>query len=506
MFFTTDKERQNRLVYIDVNQDSDRESLNFSMRNFNRTTFKDSFTLFDNVNAFLETLPVETTSELFELYAAAKDDLDQIKDHNRLHSVLSKKIKKIFELIKYEDIYKWFNLNRNINIPADLKESFDGEDNELTKQLTYLRSDYFDLVVLSTLLKFAAPIFGVYLDIVDKEVGSKFKEHRTFGLLYNSNIVKYQVFKRLEMYINASIEKEKRKNQSNLRTNSSIFGGLGTEELPIWLLAKTCVRKLMLYEETSDNSIIASVYHATEQHISGLDKSFGGSVTKKKAPFGDTEGDKTSLAENYRIKQSISDGDLAVLSIYTDRLEEMVTKVDPTINLNLLKVCMKNINKNSNMDITTHQMTLAQWVLSKAISPRGIPALKKSSILNALAGTQALLWHWGFEELAMLVTCTEYHSDEMIASGTTRVDNKTVQHFNTLYPHHQIKSKTKNTRNTNPALKAINLMTSLIVSNSWYSSAPFELDELNNVNSKNRVIYPSSDIAIQLTELIKKLN
>lgn len=504
MEFKTDGQQHVRLVYIDILHRD--ESLNFSMKSFNRTTFTDTLKMFDNTNKYLSSLEPKVQDEIFNIFKEVKETFLEIHDSSRVHIQLTRLIAKLFKIITFDKVKDYFNKYATVRIPPDLKDSFTGEDNELTRQLTYLRKDYYDLVILSGMLKFAAPIFGEYLEIVDKEVGSKFKEYKVYTLLSKSNIIYLESFKRLQVYVDASIEKEKRKNQSSLRTGSSIFAGLGTQELPGWLISKSIIRKLMLHEELSENSAIASIYHSIEQHINSLDKSFGGTVRDKKAPFKDNEGDKTSLAENYKIKQTISDGDLSLLSAYMDELDSIILKVEPNINRELLAICNKNLGENSFIDINTHQMTLSQWVLSSAISPRGIPALNKSSLLKALAGTQAVLWQWGFKELAILMTSVPHQGEDGFGGSVARIDNKTVQLLNELYPYHQIKSKNLNSRNTNPALKAINKMSAAIIANDWYSYSPKEMEEDVGINPKNKVIYASPDVSLQLANLIIKIN
>lgn len=504
MEFKTDGQQHIRLVYVDVSHKG--ETLNFSMKSFNRTTFFNTIKILDNTNQFVSYLDMETQDKLFDIYKKAKTAFEDIKDSERLHKKLIGLVENLFLIVSFEDMRNFYSKYIRVPVYQDLKEVYGVDDNELTKELTYLKSDYYELVILSALLKLTIPIFGEYLEIVDKEVGSKFKEYKVYSLLTNSNIINLTAFKRLQTYVMASIEKEKRKNQSNLRTNSSILSGLGTQELPGWLMSKALIRKLMLHEELSDNSAIASIYHSIEQHISSLDKSFGGTVRDKKAPFKDTDGDKSSYAENYKIKQTISDGDLALLSAYMEELNSIVFKVEPNVDPYLLNICKENINRNGHMPIHQHQVTLAQWVLSSAISPKGIPALKKSAMLNAIAGTQAILWTWGFKELSLLMTCNVYYGEESFDGGLTRIDNKLLQVLNNLYPHHQIKNKNQSVRNSNPAVITINKLSSKIITSDWLSHSPAMLEQDYGIDPNNKVIYSSPDVSIYLSNLIIKLN
>ncbi len=505
MQFNVDNLQPTRINQIDVVRDG--VVLEFSMKTYNRTTFFNVASFFDNLNLFLKSLPEEKQELLFSKYVEVKRILEEVHESSRLHSMIQGSITEIYNIITFDELKNWFLKYGQINIPADLKERFDGEDNDLTEKLTYLRSDYYDLTILSSLLKLVSPIFGEYIDCMSKDIGTKFKEHMAFSLLVKSPLFELVPFKRLEVYIDASLEKEKRKNSSNGKSSSAVFGGLGTSELPTWLLSKAVVRKLAIYEEKSGNSIIANVYHSIDQQIRSLDKTFGGTV-KDKQLFNNQKGeeDKASIVENYKVKQEISDGDLSVLSIYVDQLHSMINIVDPTIDMNLVDICDKNLKDKTNFKISKHQITLAQWVLSKAISPRGVPSLKKSSILKAIAGAQAVLWSWGFHELALLMTCEPYYGGDTSAGNTpTRLGKRYVAIFTELYPHRQILSKNAHVRGTNPATKAIDSLAGELVKSDWTSMAPRLLEVKNNISIKGSLYYISADIKTELAELLIKL-
>lgn len=504
MHFEVDKLQKNRINYIDIV--SGKEVISFTMKNYNRTKFINSFEFYDNVNKLVASLKKEEQDKLFNVYLEIKNAFLEVNDVTRLHKIISKLINQLLTIVSFDVVKSWFMLNGNIQIPPDLKDVFTGEDNDLTEKLTYLRGDYFDLSILSVLIKFITPIFGEYLDSMGREAGTKFKELRAFTLLNRSPMFKLPVFVRLQVYVDASLEKEKRKNASSFRSSAAIMGGLGLSELPTWLLSRAVVRKLSVHEELTTNSIIASVYHSIDQQISSMDKTFDGAIRDKKPAYGDMDGDKASIVENYKVKQSVSDGDLSVLNIYTRELKSLVKIVEPGIDMKLVDLCDANLSKRTHINISQHQITLTQWVLSKAISPRGIPALNKVSILKAIAGAQAILWHWGFNELALLMTAIPYYGTDTMAPASSRLSKKYIDTFEELYPHRQLLSKTITVRNSNAALKAIDKLSSDIIRSDWSISAPAELETLMEVNPKNKIHLVSAEIRFALADLIIRIN
>jgi hypothetical protein len=483
------------------------ESSSWNVEMYSRTTLQNANTLFDNLNGYFASLTLEKQETLWKCYQSILESMESISEPTRLHAYIQENVKTIYEILSFEELKRWTLLHGVVNMPVDLKLAHLPTDSELTQRLTYLRDDYYDLAIFSALLKALLPIFGECFRRVGKEVRSKFKEHYAFSLLSKSAVLKLPAFYRLRDYVEAKTQNEERKNPAGYRKNSAIFGGLGTAELPDWLLAKALVRRVAVHEETIGDNVVANVYHTIDQQISSLDKTFNGRVNEKKLYSGQTDEDNVSIVENYKVKQEISDGDLCVLSVYTDHPETVANHVDPSCNLYYLELCVSAAIKQTQLVIGEHHLTLAQWVLASAIPPRGIPALNKPTLLKALGVTQALLWHWGFKELALLMlanpTPTEHFS---VSVPTSRLSKRAIDTFTELYPHYQLPSSASTgIRVTNVACRAIDLLASSLIQSDWIPGGPSELlVELKL--SFGEVWVVSAEIRQELAELVFKLN
>lgn len=447
----------------------------------------DVHSTFANINGYLSSLPVERQQVIYDTYTNIFETLETVSDTLRLHVALQKHTKKLYEQVSFDELKTWVRFQGRVGVPADLKRDYDGVNSVLTQRLTYLHDDYYDLAILSALFKLMVPVFGEYIRRMIKEVGSRFKEHYAFSLISRSNLVNLPAFIRLRDYVEAITQNEERKKPSDFRKNSAVFGGLGTEELPDWLLSRAVVRRLCVHEESLGENIVARVYRTVGSHMDALDKTFNGRVNEKRLFGSGSEEDNVSVAENYKVKQEISDGDLAVLSIYTEEMYGMASRVDPTCPLDKVTLCGKASESNAQLNIQQHHITLTQWVLSKTaashstdnakvkvVSPRGIPSLTKPSLLKAMAVTQAMLWHWGFEELALLMMA-EPHPESSMAAGTatTRLGKKHTEMFFEMYPHYQPVSKSAHSlRNVNVACRAIDTLSLNMVENDWVAMGP----------------------------------
>jgi len=498
------EEVNGRLSHLTITDQG--KSIVFSLNTFNRTTITSPETLFENLNLFFKQNKV-LGEKVFQHYVEIKNIIDSVTSQERLHRRLQMEIKHLFDVVTFKELKSFILLKGNITMPLDLKDVFDGEKNELTEKLTYLKDDYRDLLVLGIIFKMLVPVFGEYIEVVGKEIGTRFKEHQAFSIVYRSSILSLPAFNRLKLYIDASLEKENRRNGVEVSSSSAIFGGLGSEELPDWLLSRVIVRRIALHHEIVGDSLIANIYYTVTQQLQSLFKTFNGRINEKKASNSGSEEDNISIVETYKVKQTISDGDLAVLSIYTDQIYNMVNLIDPTINKEMIDICVRNSDCMINEDLAKFQVTITQWVLSKASPARGLNNLNKNSLLSALASTQAILWHWGFHELAALLTAVPSKNTMAMGSGSvTNVTKKYVEKFEELYPYHQLLSKNSTVRNVNPALIAINLLSGEMVKTDWNLLAPNELlnDTTQFINKNNHVI--SSEIRLMLADLILKIN
>ncbi len=479
----------------------------WNVSTYDRTNFADLQSLFKEINDFFAYLPESSQDIIWSVYANAWDIFETTNDPNRLHQKLQKEVRRLYEVIKFDDLKRWSLLYANIAMPSNLKNDYGpGEVKQRTKDKTYLRDDYYDLAVLTIMLRPMVPIFGQYIKQVGKEVGTNFKEHVALGLLSRSGLLSSPVVQRLRTYVEATVKAEEHR-------DSAVLGGLGTAELPDWLLSKAIVRRVTLGEiNNPNNSIISNVYHTIDQLVNSMDRNFSGRVNPKKPYTGGNEEDNVSVAENYKVKQEISDGDLCMLSVYTQQMYDMVGRVDPTINMDLVDQCASNVARYPRLKISQHHITLCQWTLAVAISPRGIPSLNKPSLLRALAATQALLWHWGFKELAALMFAEEIIYEEVGIYGvgddsTNKLSMEYVRILTEKYPHYQRqggRDRKQQPRQVNVACKAIDKLSKEMVANEWRLCGPSKLVEEIGYPGNAPFIIPS-DIRTQLADLIIKI-
>ena len=145
----------------------------WNVSTYDRTNFADLQSLFKEINDFFAYLPESSQDIIWSVYANAWDIFETTNDPNRLHQKLQKEVRRLYEVIKFDDLKRWSLLYANIAMPSNLKNDYGpGEVKQRTKDKTYLRDDYYDLAVLTIMLRPMVPIFGQYIKQVGKEVGT----------------------------------------------------------------------------------------------------------------------------------------------------------------------------------------------------------------------------------------------------------------------------------------------------------------------------------------------
>lgn len=476
------------------------ESLAWDVSHYDKSTFKNLPGLFDEINAFWSRCSDETLDAIWTCYKEIYEDLQMIEEPQRLQTELRDKISKMYSLMTFDDVKRWSHLYGGIRLPTNIKKDY-GENDPVDR--TYLRDDYYDLVVFSILLKPLVPVYGEYIPRVKSFYGTTHKEKMALNLLSRSSLVTSPPWERLVRYIEASVENEK-------LADSAILGGLGSAELPGWLLSKAVVRRVVIGEAgvvDDKSSLISNVYHAMSASLRYMDRNFNGRINEKMRPRDGSDEDNMSHAETYKVKQEIADGDLSILSVYTEDVEDMALRVDTSLETERLQLCVQEALQHQQIRISQHHLTLCQWVLANAIPTRGVPSLNKPALLRAMATTQALLWHWGFKDLAALMLSEEIivENANMVPAmdSPSRIPKELVEKLVEIYPHHQrMGGKTQRDRQVNVGCKAVEALSREITKSDWKTMGPEALVRESTAISGDRTFIVPTDIRRQLAELI----
>lgn len=489
------------------------QRLTWSCNTFGKVRIADPDGVFREINRYFATLSADNADALWGLYEQAHTQMEEVVDTFKGVIGLKYIVHQMYQLIDIEEASKSL-LKGDLFIPPEVNRSLTDASRYKNRDQTYLVEDYINLAVFSMALRALIPLWGEYIDQGGHGTGNDlYKEMEAMSLINDASLIQWPsenpAFEKLASYIMVSSE-------ANPATLSSIWRGMGNEEVPTWLLANVLVRRLTIVplEGIHATNICAYVYRYIRSKLKASDRRTSDRVTEKRHDGGGgrDEDDKTSLLEEYKIKQRIADGDTVLFSEYTRNMMGIAQEVDPTIRLNLLDKAAEALPRMEKTAVNPHQVKLAQWVLAKGFPPRAMGHITKEAVNRLLVTAQALMWHWGFLEVACLMTVDGVSATDQNVPGlthrprpSTRISRKYIDQLMELYPHVKAqRGKDTNLRNGNVAAIGINTITRDIMAGNWYYLGTLDLKKLaeNQHYSGRGILVVPPTIKNTLTELV----
>ncbi len=496
-----------------VMKNEDRE-LHWDLSFYNNPSNITTERIFEFINGYFKTLPNDRQRNIFDIYIDIKQAIDEYIDANMLHARLTSLVKSLYELIPFDEVQYWTNKHGDIRVPPTIKREYEeleisnrSQETKNYEKQTYLHGDYLRLVNLAIILKPMIPVWSEYaLKLGSMADAGQNKEYDAMAILSRSHIIRSDTMQQLRQFVESSIPSAKRM--------SAILAGLGSSEIPDWLMSIAIVRKLVIIELSSadaNSNIIGVIYRHVNNSFKSTDRKFSGNVRDKVKPSASEDEENKSFVESYKIKQEISDGDLAVLSIYTENVLGMAQRIEPNIPKDMVESCLEVVMRPDNIFNvpTDSQLNLLRWVMSPAITPPGISNVNRAALMRCVAATQSILWYWGYYDLALILTGVETRDNLGLLSGgiesRARIPKEYVDQFLIYYPHFSDKGARTRDRQTNVACQAIDTMANDFIKCDWIVKAPQELTNLvETVDGSNTMTVPT-DIKVQLSKLILQL-
>lgn len=472
------------------------------MNSVDKEGFEDQYNIFEQINQYWEYIPAHDQSKIFDCYKRIRFVFDNVWDTSILTRELYSLINELCSYHDLDQIQQWILYHTTIIIPDTFQEVYPASyETTTTREKTYLKSDYLGLLSLSVGLRIMIPIWGEFVSRTRKETGTNLKEYYAFKLLSNSPFMYSEPMERLKIYVEHSIPPDKSR-------SGAIITAISSEDYPLWMLSLIVVRRLSIGDVRGiipGSTLVTYIYKFINGKIKGHDNSFNGKITDKviDGQGSDSENNLSKL-EGYKIKQEIPAGDIAILEFYIGNPVQVAKTICPNINTDLVLKCVEICRKNMNYPIHEAQVMLIQWVLSKAVSPRGILHLNKNLCLTAMGIAQACLWHKEHYCLGALISAIEFdNADEMSLGGSesrARITRAQIDELNKYFPYiRKPFGKQRIQKPINPAQESVDLLASKLNKN-WRLMIDDEMIEQIPGGAQRIFVIPY-DIKIQIAKL-----
>lgn len=404
----------------------------------------------DSINSYWATLPPEAQDALYALYAEAHEEIEYSCDIITLHDKLAKICVKICDMHDYDKMFTWFLRTRPVQMPDDLKMAYD--DASPNNLRTYLVDDYIHLTVYTILLKCMLPIWGEYIQVIAKAVGSEFKEARAAALIKGAKVNQSKAAIRLRSYVEASATDDELK-------LAAILGNMSSVNFPDYLLTLTIVRRLVtarlpkIGEPEKSAHLIRDLYSFLKSKVAQSESLFTRNTVRDKSPESgersDGGEDNTSKLELVKLREEIDKGALERYREDCMNPLDIYHRLDCTAPDELFHTCRAELNGKLSMAGDEFRMWIVQRVITghrvmwpeaalkadliqyglakpyedgiktKIFGPQVIQYLELPERLELMAVTQALLLHWGFPDVAALISSKRVPVSQSSVMGVT---------------------------------------------------------------------------------------
>lgn len=369
------------------------EQVLFDTQQYKSTRVAQSGDIFRVVNGFIERMNHTEKAALFNLYLEAKDTFMVTRHEEDLDKRLTDIFRRLFIFVNLNSLRDYIERYSGIIIPTEVKSLYVDVEAGFTRDKTYIREEYVDLLTYTAASRFCFPIWGEYMAHVEGMATSDGKEYHAYKLLQRSALTSHPAGERLIVYVNASLV-------NSVETASSTLSGVGRNQIPEWLAAMVIVRKLpvidLYFTSGKNGNIINLVFNYVKSNLNRLSKKFMDNARERKNEGGGSgdEDKEQSFIETYRAKQELSYLDLEMNIDYIEGdLVRFALDIDPSFNPAIMDAVLAVSDGLERASIHTHNHILTQWVIDSVVSTFQPDIMERRIVTRCMLVAQALLHH-----------------------------------------------------------------------------------------------------------------
>lgn len=485
---------------------------------FDKRAFDGRYDLVKHVNGYWSRMLPARQEKVFGIFQTIRTIFEDGSSTSAMINDLLPQITALFEEHSLEDIQHYIAFYAtDIVTPTTFMDAYTpNEDRPSTREKTYTKSDYQQLVTLALALRVMIPIWGEFIYRTWNETGTNFKEYHAYKLLSQTKLVHSPPMEKLKIYVENNIKSDK-------SMASAIVGGVGSEDYSEWLLALVLVRRLCIGDisgyaagDAQLTNLVTFIYNFIIYKVTGnTSTSFGEMIRNKEFESGESSNEhNASRIENYKIKQESPIGDMVILEHYMEDPSKVAMQLKIE-DMGLLNQFLAASAQLETEQLYQGQIILTQWTLATVLSPRGIPHLSKKKTITAIALAQTWLWEQGHFELACLISSiASQNKGELQLSGNdsrARIPKDMMEQLQQLYPFTKVSSAKQRTKPTNPAVEAIDSVASMLGARDWILTVPDAMaikvtqnQSLRRYSCPYDIRYLLAKLAIQLANTPKR--
>ena len=444
----------------------------FNVRAYSQTKYSSNSGVFDEINQYLSTLPEDRQRCIYEIYKTVAGYLQTVREVDAgVIEYLALRVKELYNYLNLRQLDSWLRMAGVVGIPPT---STDKLSDDLEENRTYLAEDYRNLITLTVASRMMLPIWGDLQSMIPTtgRGSSRIKEVLCLKIVTQSGLWTLPAISRLEVYIEATIN-------AKGGSISALVAGFGSDRLPEMLMAGAIIKRLVVAPLNVDlerGGLAKNVHGYCQSAIKDFD--IPGSKAKVTADaMGDSEtGEDFSSLEKLRLRDKESVGTVEKYKAWLMLAGPvgLARAIDPTINPSLIQECVETNSQLEYINLQQGQLILAKWMIFLIMPTLSIDLFTRMEISKiVMPAFQALLIHWNFLEVAVLITAEKITDLQLISPVTyQRISKSTMTILAEMFPY-QITSKASvNERQSNVGYQSIEHIAGMFSGCNWNLTVP----------------------------------
>jgi len=343
-------------------------------------------------------------------------------------------------------------------IPEKLQENFDSLPPNYPREMTYIRHEYYEMLMYSLTIKAYVPLFnmlGAYIN--GKGLAQETKRKvvynmiRSYNVLHGTDLSRSPAIPKLKVFLDCLVEKfQKESNKGPNGTSLSVLAsvcGYGSDMLEEYQMAFTAVFVLGLHPvgadygtaDMNENNTISQIFYAIRTEVEGgfASRISGQNVLLKQHPvnvvYNGEKGKVTAIdliegREDAPPKEPIRGG-ISMMD-YRRFIKRYGIDVPPSTVKTLIDSILTHHNGPT---YELHEWLVAS-VIHRFVDCRSFKDIHRDAFKHGMAIAQAVYLHYGMHDVARLLSCTMIPGN-MTGHPIQPIDNDIKIKMDRYYPH-----------------------------------------------------------------------
>ena len=416
----------------------------------------------------------------------------------------------ILDLFDFEDVKSYIANSGLIRIPSMLPDEYDLEmelDEKGSREQTYLKNDYLELVTLVTILKSTTGVIGNYASIKSNILAkNSYKELLLFSFYISHPIFKIAPFKKVYDSIVKLIDR-----LYSDRENTAIRiieRNINKDSYAAYITADTVIQKLLVNSELLDTDVrntITKIYHYASNRIKLKDN--GSKIKIKHFANGDTDGsDPEAVLESYRTPTELSEGDVVEFrDVFSDPYR-LARELGADTNPDRINSMIKAFKKLEEPLPVEECKYIVSWLFKSVTDPRSFDYLLMDELIVALAVGSIYLWDNDYKDIVLLLSSFSSSVDDFKLNFSLRnkIHPSIREELVKVFPNNKALVGINGTTESSYIEDTIGTLSKQIMGYNLVSILPIGM--LREANNGDREVKVNESIKNRLAEYILFLN